>query len=183
MAIKSRKIAIMGFRAVGKSSLAVQFAEDQFVDSYNPTIENTFRRQFRHRGQEYSVEVVDTAGQDEFSIFPHAYTVDIEAYILVYSVISVKSFDVVRVIHDKLLDQLGTDHVPLVLVGNKIDLRMERVVSEENGRELALKWKAAFLETSAKRNEKVKEVFLTALDEIEKKMNPGVDKDGDCIIL
>ena len=40
-----------------------------------------------------------------------------------------------------------------MLVGNKIDLRMERVVSEENGRELALKWKAAFLETSAKRNE------------------------------
>eukprot|EP00118_Oscarella_pearsei_P028567 m.2494 g.2494 ORF g.2494 m.2494 type:complete len:184 (+) comp8700_c0_seq1:75-626(+) len=183
MAIKNRKIAIMGFRAVGKSSLAIQFAEKQFVDSYNPTIENTFRRHFRHRGQDYSVDVVDTAGQDEFSIFPSAYTVDVEGYILVYSVVSVKSFEVVKVIHDKLLDQLGTGHVPLVLVGNKIDLHMERVVTEEGGRGLASQWNAAFLETSAKRNEKVSDVFLAALDEIEKKINPDQAKNEDCIIL
>ena len=41
---KQRKIAVMGSRSVGKSSLAIQFAQGQFVDSYDPTIENTFNK-------------------------------------------------------------------------------------------------------------------------------------------
>jgi Ras family protein len=183
MAIKSRKIAIMGFRSVGKSSLAVQFVENQFVDSYDPTIENTFHKNFRHRGQEYVAELVDTAGQDEYSIFPHCYSVDIDGYILVYSVNSMKSFEVVKVIHDKLLDQLGTNHVPVVLVGNKIDLHMDRAVSPADGKSVAASWRAAFVETSAKQNEKVSEVFLTAIDEIERKLNPSFDKKDECILL
>ncbi|CAB4006929.1 GTP-binding Rheb-like [Paramuricea clavata] len=104
---KSRKIAIMGFRSVGKSSLTIQFVENQFVDSYDPTIENTFTKTVKNRGQEYNLELVDTAGQDEYSIFPQAYSMGIHGYILVFSVTSQKSFDVIQVIHDKLLDFTG----------------------------------------------------------------------------
>jgi GTPase SAR1 family protein len=43
--------------------------------------------------------------------------------------------------------------VPIVLVGNKTDLHMERMISSEEGKRLADSWKAAFLETSAKQNE------------------------------
>ena len=47
----------------GKSSLAVQFVDGHFVDSYYPTIENTFSKTIRHKGQDFSTEIVDTAGQ------------------------------------------------------------------------------------------------------------------------
>jgi len=60
----------MGSRSVGKSSLVIQFVQGQFVDSYDPTIENTFNKTMKVHGQEYEVLVVDTAGQDEYSIFP-----------------------------------------------------------------------------------------------------------------
>lgn len=43
--------------------------------------------------------------------------------------------------------------VPVVLVGNKKDLHMDRVVTQEEGRRLAESWKAVFLEASAKQNE------------------------------
>uniref|UniRef100_A0A672MJU2 GTP-binding protein Rheb-like n=1 Tax=Sinocyclocheilus grahami TaxID=75366 RepID=A0A672MJU2_SINGR len=104
---KSRKIAVLGYRSVGKSSLTIQFVEGQFVDSYDPTIENTFTKMITVNGQEYHLQLVDTAGQDEYSIFPQTYSIDINGYILVYSVTSNKSFEVVKVIHEKLLDMVG----------------------------------------------------------------------------
>ena len=67
------------------------------MDSYDPTIENTFTKMLKYRGQEYEVLVVDTAGQDEYSIFPTQYSVDIDGYILVYSIDSEKSFELVQV--------------------------------------------------------------------------------------
>ncbi|XP_036102746.1 GTP-binding protein Rheb isoform X1 [Molossus molossus] len=125
---KSRKIAILGYRSVGKSSLTIQFVEGQFVDSYDPTIENTFTKLLTVNGQEYHLQLVDTAGQDEYSIFPQTYSIDINGYILVYSVTSIKSFEVIKVIHGKLLDMVGKVQIPIMLVGNKKDLHMERSV-------------------------------------------------------
>ncbi|PSN40152.1 GTP-binding protein Rheb [Blattella germanica] len=104
---KQRKIAIMGYRSVGKSSLSIQFVEGQFVDSYDPTIENTFSKSTRVNSQEYELKLVDTAGQDEYSIFPAQYSMDIHGYVLVYSITSSKSFEVVQIIYDKLLDMTG----------------------------------------------------------------------------
>ena len=59
------------------------------------------------RGQDYEIKIVDTAGQDEYSIMPSQYTMDVHGYVLVYSINSQKSFDVVRSIHDRLLDLTG----------------------------------------------------------------------------
>lgn len=47
----------------GKSSLTVQFVDEHFVDSYYPTIENTFQKLVKHKGQEYQLDIIDTAGQ------------------------------------------------------------------------------------------------------------------------
>uniref|UniRef100_A0A8C1GXI5 GTP-binding protein Rheb n=1 Tax=Cyprinus carpio TaxID=7962 RepID=A0A8C1GXI5_CYPCA len=123
---KYRKIAVLGYRSVGKSSLTIQFVEGQFVDSYDPTIENTFNKMVSVNGQDFNLQLVDTAGQDEYSIFPQSHSMDIHGYVLVYSVTSMKSFEVVQVLHDKLLDMVGKIQVPTVLVGNKKDLHMER---------------------------------------------------------
>lgn len=181
---KSRKIVVMGFRSVGKSSITIQFVEGQFVDSYDPTIENTFTTKLKHNSQEYILEVVDTAGQDEYSIFPQTYSVGIHGYVLVYAVTSAKSFEVVKVIHEKLLDMSGQNYVPMVLVGNKTDLHMERVVTYKTGKTLADSWKAAFFESSAKENSSVQEIFQTLIKEIENHDQDGnVDKKDDCNIL
>jgi hypothetical protein len=77
---KQRKIAIVGSRSVGslspqcislfstdqrsgKSSLTVQFVDGHFVESYYPTIENTFSKVIKFKGQEFATEIIDTAGQ------------------------------------------------------------------------------------------------------------------------
>lgn len=181
MAPKSRKIAIMGFRSVGKSSLTIQFVENQFVDSYDPTIENTFHKAVKLKGQEYHLKLVDTAGQDEYSIFPQSYSMDIHGYVLVYSINSAKSFEVVRALYEKLLDMTGKVHVPIVLVGNKVDLRVERVVSYEEGRQAAEYMKAAFLEASAKQNQSVFEIFSTMIQQIDR-ADGNVPEKQSCVV-
>jgi len=165
--VKQRKVALMGFRSVGKSSLAIQFVQGQFVDSYDPTIENTFNKSIKIRNQEFELHVVDTAGQDEYSIFPTQYSVDIHGYVLVYSINSAKSFEVVQVLYEKIADLVGNPRVPVVLVGNKKDLESEREVSTADGQKLAKEISAVFLETSAKDNFCVTDLFQNIVVQIE----------------
>ncbi|CAM9428557.1 unnamed protein product [Lampetra planeri] len=165
---KFRKIAVLGFPSVGKSSLTVQFAQDEFLNSYDPTIENTFNKMLTVDGQEFHLKLVDTAGQDEYSPFQQFYSLDVHGYVLVYSVTSNRSFQVIQSIHDKLKDIIGRVRVPMLLVGNKKDLSMDRVISYEEGKKLANSWHAAFIESTAKENEAVQEVFRQIVLEMER---------------
>ncbi|KAI1301552.1 GTP-binding protein Rheb -like protein [Halotydeus destructor] len=177
MPAKQRKIAIMGYRSVGKSSLAIQFVQGQFVDLYDPTIESILTKTVKIRGQDYYLQLVDTAGQDEYSIFPAQYTMDIHGYCLVYSINSQKSFEVVKVIHEKLMDLTGSTTLPILLVGNKTDLANERVVSTEEGKKLAAQMNAHFVEVSAKQHSAVTELFNNLILSIERRSDDGSSTD------
>lgn len=68
---------------------------------------SAFNKRVNVHGSEYDVFLVDTAGQDEYSIMPPEYSVDIHGYVLVYSIDSAKSFEVCKILHEKLEDLLG----------------------------------------------------------------------------
>ncbi|CAG8596740.1 11353_t:CDS:2 [Ambispora gerdemannii] len=180
---KPRTIAVLGARAVGKSSLTIQFVENHFVDSYYPTIENTFNKVIRFRGQEFAAEIIDTAGQDEHSILNSTHAVGIHGYVLVYSVTSRQSFEMMKIIRDKILAYAGTEWVPMVLVGNKTDLHMQRQLSADDGKALATQWNCACTEASAKHNENITRIFELMIAEIEKTLNPNSEDMGSCTII
>lgn len=188
MVIKTRKIGVLGPRGVGKSSLIIQFVENQFADSYYPTIENTFTKVIKFHNQEYACEIIDTAGQDEYSILNSRHAIGIHGYILVYSIQSKSSFDILPVIRDKILNYTGTDWVPIVIVGNKCDLTAQRQVSYEELQKLANEWNAAGVEASAKQNQNVTEIFQQILEKVEGlKASDGSNGDkkaasGGCIV-
>ncbi|KAI8903102.1 P-loop containing nucleoside triphosphate hydrolase protein [Gorgonomyces haynaldii] len=165
---KLRKIAILGSRSVGKSSLTVQFVENHFAETYYPTIENLFTKIIKFRGEEFATEIIDTAGQDEFSILNSKHCIGIHGYIIVYSIASAQSFELCKVIRDKILNFMGIDWIPIVLVANKVDLMAQRQVTMQQGQQLAQEWKCAFIETSAKHNQNIQRVFELMLGEIEK---------------
>ncbi|KAK1760733.1 GTP-binding protein rhb1 [Echria macrotheca] len=182
---KQRKIAIVGSRSVGKSSLAVRYTDGHFIESYYPTIENTFSKEIRYKGQDYSTEIVDTAGQDEYSILNSKHFIGIHGYMLVYSVSSLPTFEMVQVIRDKILNHLGTDSVPICIVGNKSDLRPEqRQVTPEEGKALADKYGCAWTEASARYGENVSKAFELLIGEIEKSQNPNEPAaGGKCLVM
>jgi len=183
MTALKRKFVIMGFRAVGKSSISIRFVENHYVDSYSPTIENTYLQTVQARGREYECEVIDTSGQDEFSIFQNQYALGIHGYILVFCVNNRHSFDVVQVIHDKILNAVGADHVPCVLVGNKSDLDEDRVISVEQGEALAKEWGCQFVECSAKLNDNIVSIFKMLIEEVDKEHAPPPEKKESLCVL
>ncbi|KAF2238574.1 rheb small monomeric GTPase RhbA [Viridothelium virens] len=182
---KQRKIAIVGSRSVGKSSLTVQFVDGHFVESYYPTIENTFSKVIRYKSQDYATEVIDTAGQDEYSILNSKHFIGIHGYMLVYSLASKQSFEMVRIIRDKILNHLGADWIPLVIVGNKSDLRPEqRQVTADEGKRLAEEFRCMWTEASARYNENVTKAFDLMIAEIEKSQNPNEPTGGSkCSVM
>lgn len=70
-------------------------------------IRTAFTKVTRINSTDYEVKLVDTAGQDEYSIFPAQYSMDFHGYVLVYSITSQKSFEVIQIIYEKLLDVMG----------------------------------------------------------------------------
>lgn len=66
-----------------------------------------FSKITRMNNADYEVKLVDTAGQDEYSIFPAQYSMDFHGYVLVYSITSQKSFEVIKIIYEKLIDVMG----------------------------------------------------------------------------
>ncbi|KAG4306014.1 hypothetical protein PORY_000002 [Pneumocystis oryctolagi] len=156
---KSRKIAVLGSRSV--------------VENYHPTIENTFTKNIKFRGQEYLTDIIDTAGQDEYSILNSKHSIGVHGYILVYSVASKSSFHMVKIIRDKILNHTGTEWVPIVVVGNKNDLHIQRQVTPEDGKNLALQWGCSWTEASARHNENVAKIFELIILEVEKLTNPN----------
>lgn len=161
--------------------MTVQFVEQHFVERY--TIENEFERMIKYKGKEYLVQILDTAGQDEYSVVDRRYINEMDGYVLIYSVTLRSSFELVRVIHDKILNALGVERVPIAVVGNKSDLHMQRQVSKEEGVALAKELDAAFIETSAKYDENVTKAFESLLAEIEKQTAPDPkQRQSSCII-
>ncbi|KAI6047210.1 small GTPase superfamily [Pisolithus marmoratus] len=183
---KKRKIAVLGSRSVGKSSLVVQFIENHFVDAYYPTIENTFSKAVVYKGVEYDCDIIDTAGQDEYSILNSKHAIGIHGYVLVYSIASRRSFDMVKIVYDKIIDFCGKNEIPCVIVGAKSDLQSSRQVQPGEAEELAKIKQAAWVETSAKNNINVGKVFELCLGEIEKR-SPRSKADqpepSKCIIM
>ncbi|KAF2872762.1 ras family-domain-containing protein [Massariosphaeria phaeospora] len=165
---KQRKIAVVGSRNVGKASLIVQFVDGHFVESYYPTIENTFSKIIRVDGQDYETEIIDTAGQDEYSILNSKHFIGIHGYMILYSVTSKQSLEMARVIRDKIFNHLGVDWVPFILVGNNSDVHpSQREVTPAEGRAVALEAKGAFIEVSARYNENVERAFKVLVAVIE----------------
>jgi len=153
--LNTRKIVVLGSRSVGKSSLIRQFVDNTYPESYYPTVETTSRKTLTHNGKEYPCEIIDTAGQDEYSQLPSQYAIGIHGYVLVYSITSRASFDMIHIIYDKIVNYCGVLSVPAIIVGSKADLYMNRQVSATDGQQLAKEMNSAWIETSALRNENV----------------------------
>jgi len=151
---------VLGAGGVGKSALTVRFMRNEFVESYDPTIQEEYRKTVEVDGELTWLEVLDTAGAEQFTALNELYITAGRGFILVFSLTLEASLREVTSLRQQILRIKGENsRVPMVLVGTKLDLTNEREVSRSHIEELAARWRIPVYETSAKRNWDVSQAF------------------------
>jgi len=154
------RITVLGDGGVGKTALAVQFTMNSFVETYDPTIEDAYRKTILVDERPCFIEVIDTAGQEEYATLREQWVREGQGFILVYSIASRRTFDRLEVFRNAMLRVKRAPPV-FILIGNKCDKTYEREVSREEGQALARSFGCEFLETSAKTPHNVERMFTT----------------------
>ncbi|KAG8936330.1 Ras GTPase ras2 [Tulasnella sp. 419] len=152
------RITVLGDGGVGKTALAVQFMLGCFVETYDPTIEDAYRKQALVDDKMCFIEVIDTAGQEEYATLRDQWVREGQGFVLVYSIASRITFERLEVFRQSMLRVKGSTPI-YILVGNKSDKSYEREVSKEEGAALARRFNCEFLETSARTAHNVERLF------------------------
>ncbi|XP_052774439.1 GTP-binding protein Di-Ras2-like isoform X4 [Mya arenaria] len=163
------RVVVFGAGGVGKSSLVLRFVRGTFRESYIPTIEDTYRQVISCNKQVCTLQITDTTGSHQFPAMQRLSISKGHAFILVYSITSRQSLEELKPIFEEINEIKGPDMegIPTMLVGNKCD-ELCREVTTAEGAALSKQWKCAHLETSAKTNYNVKELFQELL-QLEKR--------------
>ena len=171
------KLVVVGGGGVGKSALTIQLVQHNFVDEYDPTIEDSYRKQATIDDEVAYLDILDTAGQDEYSAMREQYMVGGEGFLLVFAINSRNSFEDLKSFHEQILRVKDVSSFPIVVVGNKADLGdRQRKVSKDEGEQRASEWGIPFFETSAKTRLNVEESFYELVREIRKTKGDGPNK-------
>ncbi|XP_035578911.1 ras-related protein M-Ras isoform X7 [Zalophus californianus] len=133
------KLVVVGDGGVGKSALTIQFFQKIFVPDYDPTIEDSYLKHTEIDNQWAILDVLDTAGQEEFSAMREQYMRTGDGFLIVYSVTDKASFEHVDRFHQLILRVKDRESFPMILVANKVDLMHLRKITREQGKEMATK--------------------------------------------
>ncbi|KAI5204133.1 ras-related protein RSR1 [Aureobasidium subglaciale] len=186
--------------AIGNITLSflaqvTQFVQGVWIERYDPTIEDSYRKQIDVDGRQVILEILDTAGTEQFSkwilskstslpcgknvitdysLHPpltnmprELYMKSGQGFLLVFSITSSSSLKELSELREQLVNLKDDPQVPIVLVGNKSDLEEDRAVSRAQAFAVSSGWgNVPYYETSARRRQNVTEVFVDVCRQI-----------------
>ncbi|KAK6714278.1 hypothetical protein SNK04_005226 [Fusarium graminearum] len=184
---------------VGKSCLTAQFVHNEWIESYDPTIEDSYRTQLQVDGRQVILEILDTAGTEQFGRSSIAqqhshrdpctdnngtvamrdlYMKTGQGFLLVFSITSSSSLSELAGLREEIIRIKDDENVPLVIVGNKADLEENRAVARAKGFSISQRWGAPYYEASARTRTNVDEVFIDLCRQMLRKEDEQNANDG-----
>ncbi|BFZ00386.1 hypothetical protein BsWGS_03425 [Bradybaena similaris] len=161
--MKIYKVAFVGSTGVGKTAIALETKRS----FYRGTILALRRKSMTVDSVVIAIDVLDTSGSDEYvSVRDEAIKAS-DGFVVIYSIISSDSFKRITQMNHDIKALKGTDVIPVVLVGNKLDLESDRQVPHVEGELLARDWGCPFLETFVD-SERLRAVYETVVHEMNK---------------
>lgn len=164
------KILLIGDSGVGKSCLLLRFVDDAYTESYISTIGVDFKiRTLNLDGKTVKLQIWDTAGQERFRTITSSYYRGAHGIAVVYDVTDMETFNNVKQWLGEI-DKYASDSVNKLLIGNKSDLTLKKVVDPEMAKALADQYNIPFIETSAKNASNVEDAFLRMASDIKSRV-------------
>ncbi len=165
------KLVVLGRSLVGKTALTFRFINDQFPKDHDTTIEDQYKTIININGQQVKLEILDTAGQDDYQSMLETWINSGSGFLLVYSIDDIESFNEIKIKLNKIIKLKEKDIFSCIIVGNKCDLdENRRKVPKNVAEEYAKSKNVAFVEASALKTINVKEAFIkVAYDLMDKK--------------
>jgi len=139
--VRRYRIVVLGDGGVGKSALTLQYVQHNFIDYHDPTIEDAYQQRTVIDTEPCLLDILDTAGQVEFTAMREQYMRCGEGFIICYSITDRHSFIEAEEYRNLILKVRAQENVPVILVANKVDLEIngQRRVSTEEGEDMAKK--------------------------------------------
>lgn len=153
------KISLIGDSGIGKTSILLRFTDNVFKDDTHSTIGVDFKIMSVNIGNSFiKMQIWDTCGSERFKSLTSSFVKSCNIFLLIFDITKHKSFvnleNWIKTIYE------NTSPKFMCLVGNKIDLEQHRQVTREEALKFADKYNMNYIETSAKTNEKIEEIFL-----------------------
>jgi small GTP-binding protein len=154
------KIALIGDSGIGKSSILIRFTTNNFQEDTQSTIGVDFKivSVSLDENTHAKMQIWDTCGSERFKSLTSSFIKSCQTFLLVFDITKYKSFKSL----ENWLEIINENTSPklLCLIGNKTDLEEKRQVPKSEAIQFALKHNLKYLETSAKTNEKIEDVFI-----------------------
>ena len=182
--ILDMKIILLGDPGVGKTNIINQFLYQKFDEKSNPTLGSSFgEKQIQRDKFIYNLKIWDTTGEEKYRSITKLFIKGSNIVLLVYSIDNLESFNNLNIWYDNLKDQLDERDYVLAIVGNKRDLILSEVVSDEDGKKYAKEKGAIFSLVSAKLDvQGIFKLFDNLLDEYINRFGPYI-KDNSITII
>ncbi len=155
------KVLLIGDSGVGKSSLLVKYADGYFTEQYISTIGVDFKVKMTHIpsvDKSIKLQLWDTAGQERFRCIISSYFRAAEVVVIAYDCTNRESFDNIGKWLAEV-ERYAPEKAVKMLCALKTDLTQHRVVSTQEGNDLADRLQVKYVEASAKTGQGVEEVF------------------------
>lgn len=143
---------------VGKSSLVYRFINKENPEEHDATIEDRYTSVEEIDGSNCEIELLDTAGEDDYQNLLDMWINYSEGFLLVFAINDEESYKAIEQKRERIIKLKGD--CPIILVGNKCDLKSERKVEQNDASVLATKWGIEYIETSALKDIKCKVPFV-----------------------
>ncbi|KAJ7282203.1 P-loop containing nucleoside triphosphate hydrolase protein [Mycena rebaudengoi] len=182
-------VIVLGSAGTGKTALIERFMHDAYLEKWDPTIEEEYHRQILVDGEVALLEIINTAGLEQFSSLNDVYMKSADGFILAFSLTQENSLKEAVTLRNQIHRIKGPGSVPIVAVGLNSDLFHEWEVDAATIQSLSTQWNIPFYEASVKRKWHVDDVFEDLVRQLRHRYPPdpvrkrGKWQQGSCIIM
>ena len=169
------KLLILGDSSVGKTNFLYKYTENKFNEKYlASTAIDLQTKQIKINGKKIKLQIWDTAGQEKYKSLTKNFLLKAQGILILYDIANKTTFDNLKVWLSLVQEECITD-IPIIIVGNKMDIEDQRVVDKEEANEFAKEQNIQYIETSSKTGENIERAINMIVEKVLQKLDSSSD--------